>query len=81
MRCTRLFDSFSITILIGQINVGFDMCLKSCNQDSDCRDGYVCYEIPNGVPEEGKTVPTQKACFDNSTIKYFTDMTNAFKKE
>ncbi|MBQ9817403.1 MAG: hypothetical protein IJM59_08070 [Proteobacteria bacterium] len=67
--------------LIGQINVGFDMCLKSCNQDSDCRDGYVCYEIPNGVPEEGKTVPTQKACFDNSTIKYFTDMTNAFKKE
>ncbi len=62
------------------VNVGFDMCLKSCERNEDCRvdEGYSCVELPNGVPADGQTVdelPKKKACFDNANIEYFTNMT------
>ncbi len=85
--CPKGAEHFSYTVhdeTVGAVDVGFDMCLKACKQDSDCREGYTCYPIPNGVPSEGQTsadLPTKKACFDKATITYFTDMTNAFKKE
>jgi len=64
-------------------NVGFDMCLKACKSDDDCRksDGYSCVELPDGVPAEGQTsadLPTKSACFSKATIDYFTKMTNDF---
>ena len=64
-------------------DIGFDMCLKACNDDDDCRkeEGYSCVEIPDGVPAEGQTaddVPKKKACFDPKNIEYFTNMTNQF---
>ena len=67
----------------GVFNVGFDMCLRGCDSNADCRtaDGYSCVEIPNGVPAEGQTVDDlekKKVCFDKSNIDYFTDLTNLF---
>ena len=66
------------------VNIGFDMCLKSCETSDDCRkdEGYSCVEIPNGVPAENQTVddvPKKKACFDAANIEYFTQMTEDFK--
>ena len=63
-----------------KINVGFDLCLKSCETDDDCRksEGYGCIEIPNGVPGEGQTtadLPKNKVCFDKRNVDYFTNMT------
>lgn len=65
------------------IDVGFDMCLKSCTVDADCRenDGYKCIDIPNGVPAEGETQQMQKACFDPKNIQAFEEITNDFKKQ
>ena len=62
------------------LNVGFDMCLKSCETDADCRqdDGYTCVEIPNGVPAENETQQVQKACFDKKNLDYFKNLTNQF---
>ena len=69
-----------------KIDVGFDMCLKVCMTDGDCREkeGYSCVELPNGVPPEGLTiddVPKKKACFDNNNIVYFEQLTEMFKTE
>ncbi len=68
----------------GAANVGFDICLKSCETDNDCRkdEGYSCVELPNGVPAEGQTtadLPTKKVCFDKNNIDYFTSMTDQFE--
>lgn len=62
------------------LNVGFDMCLKSCETDADCRqnDGYTCVDIPNGVPAENETQQVQKACFDKDNLDYFKNLTNQF---
>lgn len=62
------------------LNVGFDMCLKSCETDADCRqnEGYTCVEIPNGVPAENETQQVQKACFDKDNLDYFKNLTNQF---
>ena len=65
-------------------DIGFDMCLKSCNTDDDCRkdEGYACVELPDGVPAEGQTyddMPKKKVCFDPANIDYFTKMTEDFK--
>lgn len=60
------------------LNVGFDMCLKSCETDADCRQDYTCVEIPNGVPAENETQQVQKACFDKKNLDYFKDLTNQF---
>ncbi|MBQ9243236.1 MAG: hypothetical protein IJ165_08400 [Proteobacteria bacterium] len=61
------------------IAVGFDMCLKACANDSDCREGYKCIDIPAEVPEEGETAISRKGCFDPTTIDYFTEMSEGFK--
>ena len=62
------------------LNVGFDMCLKSCETDADCRqnEGYTCVDIPNGVPAENETQQVQKACFDKDNLDYFKNLTNQF---
>lgn len=60
-------------------DVGFDMCLKACANDSDCRPGYKCIDIPAEVPEEGETAISRKGCFDPTTIDYFTEMSEGFK--
>ena len=60
-------------------DVGFDMCLKACANDTDCRDGYKCIDIPAEVPEEGETAISRKGCFDPTTIDYFTEMSEGFK--
>ena len=62
------------------LNVGFDMCLKSCETDADCRqnEGYTCVDIPNGVPVENETQQVQKACFDKDNLDYFKNLTNQF---
>ncbi|GEM_PF-2516199 len=67
-------------------DIGFDMCLKSCNTDDDCRkdEGYSCVEMPDGVPAEGQTyddMPKKKVCFDQANIDYFTKMTEDFSPE
>lgn len=60
--------------------IGFDMCLKSCETDADCRqnEGYTCVDIPNGVPAENETQQVQKACFDKDNLDYFKNLTNQF---
>jgi len=67
----------------GSADVGFDVCLKACETDDDCRksEGYSCVELPNGVPAEGQTtedLPTKKVCFDAKNIEYFEGMTEQF---
>ena len=74
--------------LLLNANVGFDMCLQSCHEDTDCRDDYECVELPNGVPETQideknnckRTIepPKKKACFDKANIDYFQEMTDIF---
>lgn len=64
---------------VGELNVGFDMCLKSCAADADCRAGYKCIDIPNGVPADGEQQVYSKACFDEANIAYFEEMTKKFE--
>lgn len=71
--------------MLGTFNVGFDMCLRACSTDADCRtaDGYKCIEIPNGIPGEGQTsadLPKVKACFHPDNLTYFENMTNEFNE-
>ena len=75
--------SMSMVSVKLKVNIGFDMCLKACKTNDDCRkdEGYSCVELPDGVPAEGQTsadLPTKKACFSQATIDYFTQMTNEF---
>ena len=77
------YDVDESTEGMGSAKVGFDMCLKSCKTDDDCRkaDGYSCVALPNGVPAEGQTtadLPTVNVCFDKSNIDDFTKMTEDF---
>ena len=67
----------------GSADVGFDVCLKDCITDQDCRvdEGYSCVALPDGVPAEGQTsadLPTKKVCFDKKNIEYFENITNTF---
>ncbi len=66
---------------VGELNVGFDMCLKSCAADADCREGYKCIDIPNGVPADGEQQVYAKACFDETNIAYFEEMTKKFESD
>ena len=71
--------------MLGTFNVGFDMCLRACSTDADCRtaDGYKCIEFPNGIPGEGQTsadLPKVKACFHPDNLTYFENMTNEFNE-
>ncbi len=57
------------------------MCLKSCAADADCRAGYKCIDIPNGVPADGEQQVYSKACFDEANIAYFEEMTKKFESD
>ena len=54
---------------VGDINTGFDICLKTCISDDDCRTDYQCVDIPTRIslsdPDE-----TKKACFDKRNTDY-----------
>lgn len=81
--CPEGGQKYSYTIneqtAYANFDVGFDMCLKACANDDDCRPGYKCIPIPAEVPEEGETAITRKGCFDPTTIDYFTEMSEDFK--
>ncbi len=76
----KINKQMAIIIVDLDLNVGFDMCLKSCETDADCRqnEGYTCVDIPNGVPAENETQQVQKACFDKDNLDYFKNLTNQF---
>lgn len=76
----KKIDKKILVDVVLDLNVGFDMCLKSCETNADCRqdEGYTCVEIPNGVPAENETQQVQKACFDKKNLDYFKDLTNQF---
>ncbi|MBQ9394648.1 MAG: hypothetical protein IJU23_03895 [Proteobacteria bacterium] len=66
----------------GSANVGFDICLKTCAQDSDCResDGYKCIDLPRNSAEIEAETKSAKVCFPEANITYFTKMTEDFEK-
>lgn len=64
---------------LGEVKVGFDLCLQSCQKDSDCREkeGYSCVEMPNGVASDAAAAKV-KVCFDKQNVDYFENMTKQF---
>ena len=66
----------------GSANVGFDICLKTCNADSDC-GGLSCINLPRNQAEatddKGMEAWTAKVCFDKSNIDYFKGITEDFE--
>ena len=55
---------------VGQVDVGLDMCLKDCTDDTDCRDGYSCLEVPVSMPFE--TAEKKSVCFEPTSLASFT---------
>lgn len=66
----------------GTANVGFDICLKTCASDNDCRkdDGYTCVDLPRNSAEVEADKASAKVCFPEANITYFTKMTEDFEK-
>ena len=66
------YDMTKMSESMGHFNANFDFCMQNCEEDSDCRQGYSCIELP----EYGRTSaePESKVCFDNSNIEYFLDL-------
>ncbi len=58
---------------VGSFDVGFDMCLKSCATNEDCRTDYECVDIPTKASLNG-TSETQKACFDKRNVDNIGEM-------
>lgn len=67
---------------VGSANVGFDICLKTCASDTDCRtaDGYKCVDLPRNSAEVEAETKSAKVCFPEANITYFTKMTEDFEK-
>lgn len=56
---------------IGSGSIAVDLCLKSCEKDEDCRNGYKCINLPDGLPPSGLDMTHQshkKVCFDEENI-------------
>ena len=56
---------------IGSGSIAVDLCLKSCEKDEDCRNGYKCVNLPDGLPPSGLDMTHQshkKVCFDEENI-------------
>ena len=56
---------------IGSGSVAVDLCLKSCEKDEDCRNGYKCVNLPDGLPPSGLDMTHQshkKVCFDEENV-------------
>lgn len=71
----------------GEAKVGFDMCLKVCEKDDDCKregvddgDAYKCVELPYGTAEDvAAKSKLAHVCFDNSNMTYFEGITKKFE--
>lgn len=56
---------------IGSGSIAIDVCLKSCEKDEDCRNGYKCVNLPDGLPPSGLDMTHQshkKVCFDEENV-------------
>lgn len=56
---------------IGSGSIAVDLCLKSCEKDEDCRNGYKCVNLPDGLPPSGLDMTHQshkKVCFDEENV-------------
>lgn len=63
----------------GSADVGFDLCMRACEADTDCRDGYECVEMTYGSAENIKAGDLKaKVCFDQANIDYFKGITDKF---
>jgi len=53
---------------IGSADIHFDMCLKNCNTDDDCRDDFKCVSLPYGTDEAiaaaNECLALEKTCTD-----------------
>lgn len=61
--------------------LGYDVCLKVCESDSDCRNGYRCITMPTRAPDQSESPEDvmdagdkQKACMNSDTYKVMRDM-------
>lgn len=63
------------SVAVGDVNIGFDMCLKSCTTDDDCRkdEGYRCFDIGARHAQEAR-----KACFDGKNVEYLRNVAEQF---
>ena len=52
---------------VGHFDIGVDMCLKTCQSDSDCRSGYSCIELPASAPIE--EAEKKLVCFDQNNVE------------
>ena len=52
---------------VGHFDVGMVMCLKECQTDADCREGYNCIELPSSVPIE--EAEKKMVCFDQNNVE------------
>ena len=71
------FDVPSISAT-GTANVGFDVCMKTCKTDDDCRDGNTCQYLLYGNEKtmlEDASLGT-KVCFDQKNIAYFQQLSH-----
>ncbi len=56
---------------IGKGSVAIDVCMKSCKTNADCRSGYECYAVPDGLPAAGLNTDKQPhvpICVDRRNI-------------
>ena len=51
---------------VGHFDIGSDLCLKTCQSDADCREGYSCIEMPATAPIE--EAETRHVCFDENNV-------------
>ena len=58
---------------IGEANVGFDMCLRACEKNDDCRDGYACEALPYGLAVDiaaaNECIKLEKECNGGADCK------------
>ena len=56
---------------MGKGTVALDVCMKSCKTNDDCRSGYECYAVPDGLPASGLNTDNQPhvpICVDRRNI-------------
>ena len=61
--------------------LGYDLCLKSCEKDADCRSGYSCLSVPCRAPDRFEKVKDVvdggdfvKVCFNPETVERISDL-------
>ncbi|MBQ1926836.1 MAG: hypothetical protein II180_12050 [Proteobacteria bacterium] len=74
-------DNIPLTDFVGRL--GYDVCLKACETDKDCRENYKCLDLPTRAPCLNETVEdvinggeSQKACLSPKLFEVFSTMRN-----